>query len=693
MTIDKQSLVEKIATRARKDGSLYYKVAIIAILPALAIAYIHYRLNIESLTSTLLERRLAMAKVSSATIQEKFDGLVTLGQTLAIQDSVVKSVEAGRWKEAAASLANIPRVFPYIELISLLDTDGTNKGETPMTLGALGKNFSFRQYYKDFMASKKPYISNVFRRTSQPQYNIIVVLVPINDSNGRFIGILMLQLRLNTLLTWSGSLTSTPDTYAYFVDREGNIAGHSKYGDTGNIINFKGNLPVDKVLTGETGVVNFLDPNDNEQDIAGYSPIGSYGWGIVLVQRADEAYKELWADLVKDMLMVLSIVAIVIIMTYLILDFIRELILLQYRQETFLNSIGDAVVAIDRSWNVVLFNKAAEELTGYDKDEVVGRPLRSFVKFIREDTGKEDIGFIEETMLFNKAGEMEDGTQLVRKDGSRVNITDSASPIPGQDNQSSGAIIIFRDNSPHIELEKMRNEFNSLTTHQLRTPITSIIGYLELLLDKKNGKLSKLQREFVDSINSSSAKLLDLVNAMLNVSRIESGRLAVNPEPANLADISNKIIESLQPEIKNKKIDFIKEYSQENTPIINLDQKLAGAIIQNLLSNAIKYTPENGHVTLSISQDEKMLIAKVKDTGYGIPPDDQSKIFGKMFRAKNIQEVDPTGTGLGLYIVKSIIDQTGGKISFESEEGRGTTFVVQFPLNGMQYKTGIKGLV
>jgi len=185
--------------------------------------------------------------------------------------------------------------------------------------------------------------------------------------------------------------------------------------------------------------------------------------------------------------------------------------------------------------------------------------------------------------------------------------------------------------------------------------------------------------------------MVDLVNALLNVSRIDLGTFAIEPESIEIKKIAESVLKELIPQTKQKQTKITEEYD-EDLPTIQADPKLIRIIFQNLLSNAVKYTPKGGEIFLSITKDKRNLSIEVADNGYGIPKDQQSKIFTKLFRADNIRQKDTEGNGLGLYIVKSIVDESGGKIWFESEENKGTTFYVTLPLEGMKKKQGAKGL-
>lgn len=239
---------------------------------------------------------------------------------------------------------------------------------------------------------------------------------------------------------------------------------------------------------------------------------------------------------------------------------------------------------------------------------------------------------------------------------------------------------------------KNLEEFSSLATHELRTPIAAVKGYLNLIATDKAANLTDVQKRYLHEGAHATDRLLTLVNAMLDVSRIELGTLAIDPVLASLTKIADGVLAELAPKIKERNQIVIKKYDDAIPATMPLDSSLTHAIFINLLSNAVKYTADGGTITLTTKKDGVDIVITIADTGYGIPQAQQARIFEKMFRADNVRAKVPEGTGLGLYLVKSILDQTSGKIWFESEENKGTTFFVTIPLSGMKQRQGTKGL-
>jgi PAS domain S-box-containing protein len=281
--------------------------------------------------------------------------------------------------------------------------------------------------------------------------------------------------------------------------------------------------------------------------------------------------------------------------------------------------------------------------------------------------------------------------RIVRDDGSVRDIRDTGGVVKGGSDTEELVVGEARDVTAEKEVDRVKTEFVSLASHQLRTPLTAINWFAEMLLDGDAGKLTKKQIEYVKEVHVGNKRMVELVNALLNTSRLDLGTFLIEPVATNLALMSKDVIKEMHSMIKTKKIDLHEDY-QEGLPLINVDPKLMRIIFQNYISNAIKYTPEKGRVDVHVGVEaDKMRIA-VKDTGYGVPESQKEKIFDRLFRADNVRNKDTEGTGLGLYIVKSIMDQSGGKAWFESVENKGSTFYAEIPLSGMKKKEGSKSL-
>lgn len=360
------------------------------------------------------------------------------------------------------------------------------------------------------------------------------------------------------------------------------------------------------------------------------------------------------------------------------------------KMSAILESIGDAVFVVDSEYKISVFNKVAEEMSGYKFEDALGKHYTEVLKFIYEDNQKTNDKFIKDSIEKGIVTSMSNHTLLVDRDGKQIPVSDSAAPLKDEDGKVIGCVVVFRDVTKERDVDRAKTEFVSLASHQLRTPLSAINWYSEMLTEGDAGKLNKEQKEFVAEINNGSRRMVDLVNSLLNVSRIDVGTFAIDPKPTDIVEVAKSLVKEMEVTIKSKGLKLKEKY--DKIPKTPLDPNLIRIVIQNILSNAIKYTDPKKEVSIVMTKDKKNINVEISDKGFGIPKDQQSKIFQKLFRADNVRQKDVEGTGLGLYIVKSIVETSGGTIRFESEENKGTTFFITIPLTGMKKKEGTKDL-
>ncbi|PCI19988.1 hypothetical protein COB64_02745 [Candidatus Wolfebacteria bacterium] len=355
--------------------------------------------------------------------------------------------------------------------------------------------------------------------------------------------------------------------------------------------------------------------------------------------------------------------------------------------DAILHSIGDGVFVIDHKYDITMFNKVAEDISGFTTKEVLGKRYESILKFVFEKDEKVNDVFIKKAMETGEIKKMSNNTVLIRKDGTKVPVADSAAPLKDNTGKVVGVVVVFRDVTKEREVDRAKTEFVSLASHQLRTPLSNINWYTEMLLNNEVGEKKEDQQKYLKKIYHNNQRMVELVNALLNVSRIDVGTLIFDVKPVDFKKIAESTVDELSSQINHKKLTLKKHYDT-TLPTIQADPEAVQMIFQNLLSNAVKYTPSGGTVALSLEKEGPDILITVSDTGYGIAKSQHSKIFSKLFRAYNARKHDTDGNGLGLYIVKSIVEQAGGKIWFESKEDKGSTFYVKIPFKGMKKKEG-----
>ena len=346
---------------------------------------------------------------------------------------------------------------------------------------------------------------------------------------------------------------------------------------------------------------------------------------------------------------------------------------------------NDHIMITDSEGKVLFVNKSAERITGFSIEEILGKKAggkelwgglmpREFYMNLWKTIKIDKLSFYGE--VHNR-----------RKNGVEYIAKASISPVLNEKNEVDYFVGIERDITKEVQVDKMKTEFISLASHQLRTPLSAMRWFTEMLLNGDMGKMAPEQVEAIQNIDASNKRMILLVNSLLNISRIESGRIIVDPRPTDIHLIIQDVVKELEQKYNEKKQKIILTIHSE-LPLISLDEKLIHEVYVNLLTNAIKYSPENTEIIISISKKDDNLISQVSDNGYGIPTTQHDKVFQKFFRANNVVKRETDGTGLGLYLVKSIIESSQGKIWFKSEENKGTSFWFTLPLSGMKEKKG-----
>lgn len=338
------------------------------------------------------------------------------------------------------------------------------------------------------------------------------------------------------------------------------------------------------------------------------------------------------------------------------------------KTSSMLASISEGLIMVNAKQEIVVINKKAKEIL-----DLAGKDAITMLDIVTALYGKLDFRSAAEQIVRSQKAQL---LSELEAEGSTYKIV--GNPVLDGQGAIIGTTFVFSDITQEKEVDRMKTEFISITSHQLRTPLSSMKWFMEMLLNNDLGELPEKQRSVLTDVYNSNERIITLVNDLLDVSRIEAGKMRNEPTPTNIIEF----IKSMLPEVeqnfakRNQKFEFIRP---DSLPRVSADPKLVWQVLQNLLTNASKYTPEGGNITLSLSLSDGAAIMTVADNGYGIPEFQKNRVFEKFFRADNTGKME--GTGLGLYISKELAEASGGKLWFESTEGKGTTFFYSLPLN------------
>jgi len=353
-----------------------------------------------------------------------------------------------------------------------------------------------------------------------------------------------------------------------------------------------------------------------------------------------------------------------------------------------LNSIDDAIILIDSSNTIQSFNPAAAELTGWSIEEARGIDFRSVLKLTDEKSKPlPDMQHPFYAVFQEKKTIHDNISTLVKKDNQPVSVDISVSPLIGTEGFVSGAVGVIRNVDEQRKQEKQRADFISTASHEMRTPVAAIEGYLALALNEKVSKIDEKARSYLEKAHSSTEHLGKLFQDLLTSAKAEDGRLTSHPAAVNVTDFTNQLVEDLRFSAEKKGL--LLELQTGTHPLASqktiapvyytkVDPDRLREVITNLFDNAVKYT-EAGKITIGVTGNTEVVQFSIADTGNGIPKADVPHMFQKFYRVDNSATRTIGGTGLGLFICRKIVELYGGKIWVESEEGKGSTFYINLP--------------
>lgn len=356
---------------------------------------------------------------------------------------------------------------------------------------------------------------------------------------------------------------------------------------------------------------------------------------------------------------------------------LRDIATEKSRIGTIINCMGDGVFVCDRDSCVVLTNPAAGRMLGIEESSLIGRPLPecsidgTLTGTIIESLKSPDPAFATVSQ------------ELCPSGVPSVFLRAHTAPVRNDLGETLGAVTVLQDITALKELDRMKSDFVAMVSHEVRSPVASIQQQLSVMLEGLTGDLTGRQIRMLTRAKERARGLMDLINDLLDLSKIEAGMVVQYKEPLRLEELLGKVHELIVPEAEAKGLK-LKLHVGRSIPPVNGDRNNLEAVFTNLVNNGIKYTPEGGEVTTRIKAEGKNVRVEVSDTGIGISKKDLPRIFDRFYRVKSEKTRQIVGTGLGLCIVKHIVEAHLGTISVESDEGGGSVFTVVLPVGSQQ---------
>jgi len=677
-------------------------------------------INKEALQTSILELHTQIAKSFS----EKVDYHLQEIQNEIPYITQLLSVPELSFQIRDVALQSILDSHQNIASISLLDKEGREKVkvynplfEKQAKLLNMGQDREFLSIKSGAMQRS---LSQVYYKDDKPFLNIFYSL----NKNLN----VLITLSLDSLWMELKNIHLGKTGYAFLVDSQGNVIAHKDKG-----LLFKkpdGILIIDQAIHSMSiGSSEYYNSRTRDEMIGAYAPARSFGWAVIVEQPKKEAYYS--SILMQRQALYLIIGSIILSagiafliarnLTRPVLELVKaadriarhdfsttvnlktndemndlistfnvmtkelrryeemqvdKLLAEKTKTEAIIFSIADGIIMTDYEGKIQLVNHQARRMVGVEKEAVEGHVLWDYIKDEKiSKTFSDIIGQYKQT-----EETLHREIDLSSEDLFRFFKT-TTKPVTTAKGEKLGVVTVVRDVTLEKEIERMKDDFMHSITHDLRNPMTSIRGFLKFLMDGIGGPLTDQQKKMIDTMDRASLRLMGLINDILDLAKLEAGRMDLQLADTSLVEISNRAVELLQPQIVKKSINVTVESSGAGaaaTPLIKADPQLIERVINNLVGNALKFTPENGKITIKVIDQPDKVEVNVLDTGEGIPPEYLDKVFDKF---QQVAGQKKGGTGLGLTICKYIVDAHNGRIWVESKLKEGANFKFWLPKN------------
>lgn len=672
---------------------------LVFISPVIISAIIAYGKIYQDSTETVMHEKEALSFLAANIVEERLNGVISLGVSLATRRLLIKGCEDKNWPEAMARLEGALDDFRFIDRIFLFDTDGVIRASMPPIPEAIGESREYRDWYKGVKREWKPYVSEVFLRGSAPRINIIGVAIPVktrpplspensvlSKEEPMVVGIELIELKTDIFADWVKKFVAQSGESIYIVDQHGRVVFHPKFDPQGPIVDFSSVPVVQKVLKCLHGAEINYNPIEKEERVSAYACLPKFGWGIIVTQPVKAAFAQRDESLRNLIFTYSMLVALMLFLAFLILYTIifrkraeDKLTKSEEKYKAVTENFGDLIFRIEpHTFKCLYVNPAVKKFFGYERNEWLADP-NIFSQSIHPDDKKRALKFIEEALESKKEGNID--YRIVARDGTIKWI--EANFFYEKDAQGNIVVVngILTDvteckKSQRLmkELSDRESAFVTDVSHEFKNPLAIIKESLAQIIEGLAGEINLEQKRILGSAKKSIERLIRLVTDLLDLSKIEAGKMEVRREWINIQDLVEEILKTYEKDIFKKQLSLEKDIPQDIGSFWADRDKLTQVII-NLLTNAIKYT-QKGSITIKLTGTTQEVRFEIADTGPGIAKENFVRIFDKFER---ITAERQEGAGLGLPIAKDIVELHRGKIWIESELGKGSRFIFTLP--------------
>jgi len=625
-----------------------------------------------------------IARVSSALLEDHFRQSSAFLESIANRRTLCQAWQEGDLKLVQWHLEKARSLRPDFSFVSVYSLDGTMWAVNPPQSELIGRNFAFRDWYQGISHGWQPYISEAYRTHVAPYNLVVAIVVPLLDDAGKPIGILMGADPLQTLAQRSVTADLAGGWNIRLVDQHGHLAAERDIRADSSIEDLSSYEPVSQIRAGRTGLGTFT--RNGATFFTRYETVPAYSWGVLVEQPTQQLQDRVWLIEKRVWLLGLVLVAVGLLIAALLGSLYARL----ESGNHFIDLSPDLFCIADARGYFRNVNPVWEKVLGYTAEELTSRPFMDFVH--PDDRPSTEF---EKSSLLSGEATLGFENRYRCKDGSYKWLSWNVSPVPRQGLMYGVArdVTLMKIWAQQIEQQnrelelrnreveratQMKSRFLASMSHELRTPLNAIVGFSELLSEQTAGSLTDKQKRFANHIKAGAAHLLQLINDILDLSKIEAGQLDFHRENFAVRDALQEVLSTITPLAAPKNIQIEPEVDLASS--VHADRVRFKQILYNLLSNAVKFTPKDGRIEISAQPAGEMVSISVADTGIGIRPEDQLVIFQEFRQVENPAGTAQEGTGLGLAITRRLVERQGGTITVRSEIGKGSCFTFTLPV-------------
>jgi PAS domain S-box-containing protein len=691
-------------SRVNRDGTskhvspvrIYLIVVALSALPLAFFLILAHNVLTRQVTQQVITQSSETGKLVSNLIDEEMNQRKLLLKTLAGRPDLLWAWENRNTQAVTRQLEQAHELRPDFVSFGLYDLTGTLQAMSPRGSGLIEKTANSMDWFKAVRKDWEPHTSGVYEVDTKSSSPIVAIAVPLRDSRSNPIGILMATVSAETIMQDIHRLSSPNNkgSMISLVDQNGHVFGNPKARI--HFIDQHQQLSqefVDQVADRRSGA-RVLKVN-GEALIISYSSMPRLDWGVLMEIPVAAIRVSLWDYEKKLGAAGLIIIVVVVAGGGVVASLHKKLRDREHYNRLIIERAQDAFISMDSNGLVTEWNPEAARTFGWSKPEALGAKVGELiVPFSLRERHREGIRHFLRTgegPLLNKRT----GIIALHKDGHEFPVEISVSSVQIGSKYVFNAFLRdvteakraqrqIEEQNRQLEIHslevqqatQLKSEFLASMSHELRTPLNAILGFSDLLAGETAGALNSKQMRFIGHVRNGATHLLALINDILDISKIEAGQFEIFPENVSLQHALAEVVSQLQPLIDKRKmgLNIVLEQFTVYADRVRLKQ-----ILYNLLSNALKFTPEHGSTTVAAHTEGDQVHISVTDTGVGIRKEDQAAIFEKFRQVGESARGIKEGTGLGLAITRKLVEQQGGKITVESEPGKGATFIFTLP--------------